>query len=90
MNMADNDKPPVPPVGEKTSAPVSPTLLPTVRDHAERLQLKPWQVGAVVARLNGEHDEEGVRVFPEGVSLTTRMTDEEFDAAADVALHGRV
>lgn len=92
--MDDETKPPAPPVGtqppaQETKQPAA-ELLPTVRDHAERLGLVPWQVGAIVARLHGTHDEDGDRVFPDGASLTTRMSDEDFDAAADVALHGRV
>lgn len=88
--MAENDQPPAPPAAVQTSALRAPVLLPTIRDHAERHELKPWQVGAVIARLHGVHDEDGKRVFPDGTSLTTRMSDDDFDAALDVALHGRV
>jgi hypothetical protein len=65
-------------------------LEPTIRDHAERLQLAPWKVEAVVRRLHGTHDEDGERVFEKGVSHNTRMTEAEFDAALELALHGRV
>lgn len=93
--MAENDQPPAPPVGSQSSVKSAPAakaeeMLPTVRDHVERLKLEPWQAGAIVARLHGAHDEKGNRVFVDGVSMTTRMSDEDFDEAADVALHGRV
>jgi hypothetical protein len=63
--------------------------LPTVRDHIERLTLARWQSAALMARLCGEHVD-GVRRFPDGVSLNTRMTVEEFDAAVQVLTQGRV
>jgi hypothetical protein len=65
-------------------------VLPTIRDHAERAQLAPWQVAVVIARLNGDHDKDGKRRFVDGVGLTTRMSDDAFDKALQVALHGRV
>lgn len=65
-------------------------LEPTIRDHAERLQLTPLQVGVVIARLHGAHDEDGKRRFPAGVSHVTRMSADDFDAALQVALHGRI
>jgi len=86
--MDEKDQPPAaPPVAAQTSA---PELLPTIRDHAERLELAPWKVGAVIARLHGTHDEKGKRVFEHGVSLTTRISDADFDAALELTLHGRV
>lgn len=86
--MADQDWPEAPSAPKAKVSPVSE--VPTIRDHAERLQLDPWQVGAVVARMNGEHDDKGVRKFPQGVSVTTRIGETEFDAALHIALHGRV
>lgn len=85
----DDLKPPAPPVGKDTSARVVEAD-PTIRDHVERAQLEPWQVAAIVARLHGTHDKDGERVFPDGVSMTTRMTVADFDQAAEVALKGRV
>lgn len=85
----DDQKPPAPPVGTGTSARAAEAD-PTIRDHAERTQLAPWQVAAIVARLHGVHDEDGARVFPDGVSMTTRMSVADFDEATEVALKGRV
>jgi hypothetical protein len=61
----------------------APTL-PTIRDHAERLELAPWKVKAVIARLHGSRE-----LTAPGVDLNTRMSQSDFDAALDVALHGR-
>lgn len=61
---------------------VSPDLLPTIRDHAERLKLLDWQVKATIARLHGS--------FVDGASLNTRMSAIDFEAAVDVTLHGRI
>ena len=86
------EKPDSPPAPSAPTPPVraeEPALLPTIRDHAERLQLLPWQVAAIVARLHGEHVD-GKRLFADGASLNTRMSDADFDAAAQRALHGRI
>ena len=67
--------------------------LPTIRELAESRGLKEWQIAALVARLHGAHVEKDgaqVRVFEHGVSRQTRMTVEDFDAALEAALHGRV
>jgi hypothetical protein len=85
--MPEKNQPPAPPVGAQTSA---PELEPTIRDHVERLGVEQWKVGVIVARLHGEHDAEGKRRFPDGVSLTTRMGADDFEAAIKAALHGRV
>jgi len=90
-------------MSDETTAPLAPTqslravpdafveLAPTIRDHAERLKLAPWQVTAIVARMHGDHDADGlVRTFPIGVDANTRLSVPEFDAAADVALKGRI
>jgi hypothetical protein len=69
--------------------PVSLAGAATIREHAERKALAPWQLAALMARLNGEYVD-GKRRFVDGVSLTTRMTVEDFDGALDVALHGRI
>jgi hypothetical protein len=69
--------------------PVVPEPLPTVRDHIERLALERWQAAAIVARLNGEFIN-GVRRFPLGVSLITRMSVADFDAALQAMMTGRV
>lgn len=81
--------PPVRPAAD-AAAVIAPDAPPTIRDHAARLDLAPWQIAATVARLHGEHDADGKRVFPAGVDLNTRMSVEDFAAAADTALHGRI
>jgi hypothetical protein len=69
--------------------PVNLAGLPTIREHAERKALAPWQLAALMARLSGEHID-GKRRFVDGVSLTTRMSVADFDGALDVTLHGRI
>lgn len=63
----------------------APAEAPTVRDHAERLQLKPWEREAVIRRMHGERDEGA----PD-VNANTRLDEEAFTAALTRALHGRV
>ena len=92
--MADKDSPTAPPAStpplRSQSAPSAESVAPSIRDHAERLKLAPWQVAAVLARMCGEHDEDGARVYPDGASLNTRIAVADFDGALDVALTGRI
>ena len=71
------------------AAAVDAELLPTVREHVERAALERWQIWALLARLSGEHID-GVRRFADGVSLSTRMSAEDFDAALTAFMQGRV
>jgi len=82
--------PPAPPAPAEEAPAVEERVEPTVRDHAARLELEPWQIATIVARMNGEHDADGKRVFAKGVDLNTRLTDTDFDAALKTALHGRI
>lgn len=86
--MPDKDEPLLgsPPPVRAQAAPAA--ALPTIRDHAERLKLERWQVSTIVARLHGEHVD-GKRCFESGVDANTRMSETDFDAAMQRALHGR-
>lgn len=50
--------------------------LPTVQEHVERLGLAPWQVEAVLRRHL--------------ITRSTQISVDDFDAAVEVALHGRL
>lgn len=63
--------------------------LPTVLDHVERKALERWQAVAIIARLNGEHVD-GKRKYADGVTQSTRMSAEDFDASYDAMMTGRV
>jgi hypothetical protein len=63
----------------------APAEAPTLRDHAEGAQLRPWQLAAIVRRLHGAREEGAAEV-----TANTRMNAQAFEQAAAVALHGRI
>jgi hypothetical protein len=88
--MADQDSPPAPKAPFVAPLPIAAVpkeapSAPTIRDHAERCSLQPWQVKAVIARLHGLREPGAAEV-----SEVTRMDSDTFDEALDQALHGRI
>ncbi len=88
--MSDKDPAPKAPKSSDVRPADEAAALPTIRDHAEAKKFAPWQVAAIVARIHGAHDENGARVHKDGVSANTRMSEADFDAAAKLALTGRI